>query len=48
MLFAGLTPRFAGLYQINALVPEGILLGQPELVVSIAGQKSLVVTVTVR
>ena len=46
--FAGLTPGFAGLYQINAFVPVSTLLGQPELVVSIAGQKSLVVTVSVR
>ena len=46
--FAGLTPGFAGLYQINAFVPVGTLLGQPELVVSIAGQESLVVTVAVR
>ena len=46
--FAGLTPGFAGLYQINAFVPEGISLGQPQLVVSIAGQESLVVTVAVR
>ena len=46
--FAGLTPGFAGLYQINAFVPAGISLGQPQLVVSIAGQESLVVTVAVR
>ena len=42
------TVSFAGLYQINAFVPVGISLGQPQLVVSIAGQKSQVVTVDVR
>ena len=45
VLFAGLTPTFASLYQLNAIVPPGLSPGQTEVVVSIDGQTSAVVTV---
>lgn len=47
--FAGLTPGFAGLYQVNAIVPAGVTPGA-SVVVSIAeaGQVSSPVTMAVR
>ena len=47
VLFAGLTPGFTSLYQVNAVVPAGVPAGETELVVSIAGQASPVVTLAV-
>jgi len=49
VLFAGLAPGFAGLYQVNALVPAGVEKG-PEVpvVLTLAGQPSPVVTVPVQ
>ena len=47
VLFAGLTPEFASLYQVNAVVPQGVAQGEVEVAVSIAGQTSSVVTVAV-
>ena len=47
VLFAGLTPGFTSLYQVNAVVPAGVPAGEAELVVSIAGQASPVVTLAV-
>jgi uncharacterized protein (TIGR03437 family) len=49
VLFAGLAPDFAGLYQVNALVPEGVEK-DPEVPVllTLAGQPSPVVTVPVQ
>ena len=47
VLFAGLTPGFTSLYQVNAVVPTGVPAGETELVVSIAGQASPVVTLAV-
>jgi adhesin/invasin len=38
--FAGLTPGFAGLYQINAVVPAGVSGPQLPVVISVAGQSS--------
>ena len=47
--FAGLTPGFAGLYQVNAMVPDGVPPGAA-VVLSIAeaGQLSSPVTMAVR
>lgn len=39
VLFAGLTPGFAGLYQVNIILPEGIA-GRTELVLEIGGLRS--------
>lgn len=39
--FAGLAPGFAGLYQINAVVPGGVAAGnQVPVTISVAGQSS--------
>ena len=42
VLFAGLTPGFPGLYQVNAMVPNGVAAGnQVPVTVSVAGQNSI-------
>jgi adhesin/invasin len=47
--FSGLTPGFAGLYQINAVVPDGIASGnEVPIVLIVAGQTSPTVTIAVR
>ena len=47
--FSGLTPGYAGLYQINAVVPAGITPGDAvPVVISVAGQTSPPVTMAVR
>jgi uncharacterized protein (TIGR03437 family) len=47
--FSGLTPGFAGLYQVNAVVPSGITTGDAvPVVLSVAGQTSPAVTMAVR
>lgn len=47
--FSGLTPDFTGLYQVNAIVPEGVLPGDAvEVILSIAGQTSPPVTMAVQ
>jgi uncharacterized protein (TIGR03437 family) len=47
--FAGLTPGFAGLYQINATVPESVQPGSTvPVVVTAAGNRSRTVTMAVR
>ncbi len=49
VLFAGLTPNFAGLYQVNALVPKGVTPGsEVPVVITAAGQQSKTVTIAVR
>ena len=47
--FAGLAPRYVGLYQVNAIVPSGASagLGVPA-VVTAAGASSAPVTVAIR
>ena len=49
ILFAGLTPGFTGLYQVNAMVPEGVTAGdQVPVVLTVAGRSSPPVTIAVR
>ena len=49
LLFTGLAPDFAGLYQINAVVPEGVTPGDQVLVgLTVVGQTSPPVTIAVR
>ncbi len=49
VLFAGLTPSFSGLYQVNALVPTGAGAGdEVPVVLTVAGQASPPVTMAVR
>jgi uncharacterized protein (TIGR03437 family) len=48
VLFAGLAPGFAGVYQVNVRVPEGILPGEAPLVVRQGGETSPATSVTVR
>jgi uncharacterized protein (TIGR03437 family) len=47
--FAGLTPGYAGLYQVNAVVPAGVAVGNAvPVTVTVAGQASNVVTMAVQ
>ena len=47
--FAGLAPTFAGLYQVNAVVPPGVAPGsQVPVTLSVAGQTSPAVTMAVQ
>jgi adhesin/invasin len=47
--FAGLSPGYAGLYQINAVVPAGVAPGsQVPVVITVAGQTSPPVTLAVK
>jgi uncharacterized protein (TIGR03437 family) len=47
--FSGLTPGYAGLYQVNVVVPSGIATGDAvPVVLSVAGQTSPAVTIAVR
>ncbi|HYL78262.1 MAG TPA: hypothetical protein VEU96_28865 [Bryobacteraceae bacterium] len=49
VLFAGLTPAYVGLYQVNATVPPGITPGDTvPVVMTAAGQVSAPVTISVR
>jgi uncharacterized protein (TIGR03437 family) len=49
VFFAGLAPGFAGLYQINAFVPEAAPAGEAvPVVVTVAGQSSAPVTMAIR
>jgi uncharacterized protein (TIGR03437 family) len=49
VLFAGLAPGYIGLYQVNAIVPNGVAPGDNVAVaLSAAGQRSPSVTVAVR
>ena len=49
VLFAGLTPRFSGLYQVNAVVPAGVTPGDAvPVILTVARQMSPQVTMAVR
>ncbi len=49
VVYAGLTPGYAGLYQVNAVVPTGVGAGsQVPVILSTAGQISPPVTIAVR
>jgi adhesin/invasin len=45
--YAGLTPGFVGLYQVNAVVPDGVVSGSAPVTISIAGQKSPAISLPV-
>jgi len=48
-MFAGLTPSFVGLYQVNVGIPPGVTPGdQVPVFLTAAGQPSLPVTIAVR
>ncbi len=48
VLFSGLTPGFAGLYQVNAMVPAGLPNSDiTSLQLTISGQDSVAVTMAV-
>jgi len=46
--FAGLTPGFAQLYQVNVQIPSGAPSGTDNLTVSVAGQQSAPVTIVIQ
>jgi adhesin/invasin len=47
--FAGLTPGFVGLYQVNAVVPAGVTPSEVlPVVLTVAGQPSPPVTIAVQ
>ena len=48
VLFAGLTPLYAQLYQVNVQIPSGLPSGDAVLTVSAGGQQSVPVTITVQ
>ena len=49
VIYAGLTPGFAGLYQVNAVVPAGVAAGsQVPVVLTTNGQSSPPVTMAIR
>jgi uncharacterized protein (TIGR03437 family) len=48
VLFAGLAPSFAQLYQVNIQIPPGLPSGDATLTLSVGGQQSAPVTITVK
>jgi len=47
--YSGLAPGFAGLYQVNALVPDAAPAGNSvDLVISIGGVQSNTVTIAIQ
>jgi len=46
--FSGLTPGFAGLYQVDVQIPQGVQPGDVDVSLSIGGQTSNTVTVAVQ
>jgi len=47
ILFAGLVPSYAQLYQVNVQIPSGLPSGSSTLTLSVSGQQSAPVTITV-
>jgi uncharacterized protein (TIGR03437 family) len=47
-LFAGLTPAYVQLYQVNVQIPAGLPSGNATLTLSVSGQQSAPVTITVQ
>lgn len=48
VLFAGLAPGFAQLYQMNILIPSGVTPGNAVLLLTVSGQQSAPVTILVK
>jgi uncharacterized protein (TIGR03437 family) len=49
VLFAGLAPDFAGLYQVNLVVPSGVTASTSvPVVLSVGGRSSVPVTVSIQ
>ena len=48
VLFAGLVPTFAQLYQVNVQIPTGLKSGDQTLTLSVSGQQSAPVTIVVQ
>lgn len=48
VLFAGLAPLYAQLYQVNVQIPAGLPSGDATLTLSVSGQQSAPVTITVK
>jgi uncharacterized protein (TIGR03437 family) len=48
VIFAGLAPSFAQLYQVNIEIPPGLPSGDATLTLSVGGQQSAPVTITVQ
>jgi uncharacterized protein (TIGR03437 family) len=49
VLFAGLVPSFVGLYQVNAVVPDGVAPGKfVPVTLAVAGQTGVTVTTVVQ
>lgn len=46
--FAGLTPGFAQLYQVNVMIPSGLPSGSATVTLSVAGQQSAPVTIPIQ
>jgi len=47
--FSGLAPGYIGLYQVNAIVPQGVTAGDAvPVTISVAGQTSPPVTIAVQ
>jgi uncharacterized protein (TIGR03437 family) len=47
--YSGLAPGFAGLYQVNAVVPDAVLSGDSiNLVLNIGGVQSNTVTIAIQ